>query len=363
MEKIAVIGIGRLGLCFALNLEHAGYDVYGVDIDPTYVEKINERTFKSNEPEMEWYLERAKHFSAGLSLSEITENDIRLIFVLVSTPSLPEGGFDHQYIDHVAADLLKLPKTDVTRHVVIGSTTMPGYCDSLAERLAPQGFTVTYNPEFIAQGSIIKDQQYPDQILIGEGHPEAVEMVRDVYAKMCRSNPAVHVMNRKSAEICKLATNCFLTMKISFANAIGDLATQTGAEPDKILAAIGADGRISPKYLRYGFGYGGPCFPRDNRALGKFGADNDMPLYLSQATDRVNETHLDFQFRHYMEQGGDEIYFDYVTYKKDTDILEESQQLKLAVRLAQAGKKVIIKNHDMVTEKLKSEYGDLLSFE
>lgn len=363
MEEVCVIGIGRLGLCFALNLEHAGYRVLGVDVDPAYVDRINGRKLKSNEPELEWYLERAQHFHATANLSDMAGKGIRLIFVLVSTPSLPEGGFDHMYIDRVAESLLALPPEDGPRHVVVGSTTMPGYCDTLAERLAPNGFTVSYNPEFIAQGSIIKDQQYPDQILIGEGHPEAAEKIREVYARMCKSDPAVHVMNRKSAEICKLATNCFLTMKISFANSIGDLASQAGAEPDKILAAIGSDSRISPKYLKYGFGYGGPCFPRDNRALGKFGADNDMPLYLSQATDRVNESHLDFQFREAMGEEGDTVYFDYVTYKKDTDILEESQQLKLALRLARAGKKVVVKNHGMVTAKLQELYGDLLQFE
>jgi UDPglucose 6-dehydrogenase len=361
MEKVAVIGIGRLGLCFALNLEHAGYAVLGVDVDENYLDLIDSKKFKSNEPELEWYLERAKNIEVSTSVEKIATEKIQYIFILVATPSQNDGSFDHSQIDQVAEVLSNLPKDDVQRHIVVGATTMPGYCDMLAERLG-ESFSVTYNPEFIAQGSIIKDQQNPDQILIGEGHIDATEKLKEIYAKMCKSLPSIHIMNRKSAEICKLATNCYLTMKISYANAIGDLALLSGGEPEKILAAIGADSRISPKYLKYGFGYGGPCFPRDNRALAKHGSDNGFSLFLSEATDKVNNTHLDFQFENFLSQEGD-IIFDYVTYKSDTDILDESQQLKLALRLARAGKRVVVKNHGMVTEKLRQLYGDLLHLE
>lgn len=362
MEKVAVIGIGRLGLCFALNLEHVGYSVYGIDLNKDYLAQIREKTLKSNEPELEWYLERTKNLEVGASFEEILTEKIRYIFVLVATPSLPDGGFDHSQVDRVAETLAALPVDGIRRHLVLGATTMPGYCDSLAKRLAPYNYSVSYNPEFIAQGSIIRDQQNPDQILIGEGDAEATEKLREIYGRMCKSAPAIHVMERKSAEICKLATNCFLTMKISFANGIGDLAAASGAEADKILAAIGADSRIGSKYLRYGFGYGGPCFPRDNRALAKYGEDQGLHLYLSEATDKVNETHLAFQYHRLMQTEG-EIEFEYVTYKKDTDILEESQQLKLALELARSGKKVRVKNHEMVSQKLRELYGDLLHFD
>lgn len=363
MEQIAVIGIGRLGLCFAVNLEQVGYPVLGIDTDEAYVQKIHTRQLKSNEPELEEYLQRTQRLEVSTDWAGIAERGIRLIFVLVPTPSLPEGGFDHSYLDQVAERLLQLPQNGVLRHVVVGSTTMPGYCDTLAEKLAPAGYTVSYNPEFIAQGSIIHDQQYPDQLLVGEGSPEATALLAEVYGRMCKSSPAFHVMERKSAEIAKLATNCFLTMKISFANAIGDLATQLGGEPDKILSAIGADSRINGKYLKYGFGYGGPCFPRDNRALGKCGDDHGVPLHLSRATDLVNNGHLDFQFGRLMAQPDPEVYFEDVAYKKNSDILEESQQLKLAIRLAQNGKKVRIGNSELVREKLETDYPGLFVFD
>ncbi len=360
---MAVIGIGRLGLCFALNLEKCGYDVLGIDTHAGYVQQLVSKQFVSPEPLVEEYLQQAVHFTPSAEYSRLNSHDYSLVFLLVPTPSQPDGNFSHQYIDAVAEQLLQLPKPEKPVHLVIGSTVMPGYCDELAARMEAFGYTVTYNPEFIAQGTIIRDQQQPDQILIGEGHPEATEKLREVYARMCVSSPEIHVMNRKSAEICKLATNCFLTMKISFANSIGDLASATGAEPDKILAAIGSDSRIGEKYLRYGFGFGGPCFPRDNQALNKFASDSFKPLPLSDATIRVNREHLDYQFHQFMKRGDNPVYLDYVTYKKGTDILEESQQLALALRLVQAGRKVVIRDSRGVRERLEGSYPGLFEFE
>src|SRR5687767_11915583 len=167
-------------------------------------------------------------------------------------------------------------------------------------------------------------------------------------------------MSRLSAEICKLATNCFLTTKIAFANAIGDLAAMAGAQPDKILAAIGSDSRIGEKYLGYGYGFGGPCFPRDNRALGYFADNLGYDLKLSKATDQSNKEHLDFMFgqmnANHIDDGA--IVFEHVTYKPGVNILEESQPMALALLLARAGKKVKICDSKAVIEEVKQNYGD-----
>jgi UDPglucose 6-dehydrogenase len=363
MNKTSVIGIGRLGLCFALNLEKAGFAVWGVDTNETYVNSLKSKTFCSNEPQLEEYLIAAKSFYPVTNLSVIFQESINFIYLLLPTPSLPDGNFSHKYIDEVIESLIKqTPDDGVVRHIIIGSTVMPGYCDALAQKVISFGYTITYNPEFIAQGTIIRDQQNPDQILIGEGHPDATTMLKEVYDKICTSSPAIHVMNRKSAEICKLATNCYLTMKISFANSIGDLAIETGAEAEKILAAIGADSRIGKKYLQYGFGFGGPCFPRDNQALLHFAKQSDQPFHLSQSTIDVNKEHLAFQLKKMLEEDKEEYVFDYVTYKKDTDIIDESQQLLLAVALVRAGKKVILKNSNHVKKQIEKEYPGFFYF-
>jgi nucleotide sugar dehydrogenase len=284
---------------------------------------------------------------------------------MVATPSLADGGYDHAQVDRVAERLSSIGDPSTIRHLYIGCTTMPGYCNELAARLKPNGYTVSYNPEFIAQGSIIQNQLFPDQVLIGESSQEIGNRLETIYRSFVKNEPIYCRMDCLSAEITKLATNCFLTTKISFANSIGDLAKTTGADPEKILKAVGADSRIGGKYLRYGFGFGGPCFPRDNRALGKFAQDVGYPLRISSATDQVNEDHFQFQLEEYLSQTvpGDPIFFDGVAYKSGTSQIVESQQLRLAVALAKQGRLITVRDSNKVIAQVKSLYPRLFSFE
>lgn len=360
---IGIIGLGKLGLCLALNLERCGYEVIGVDQDEAYIESIQQKTLQSSEPKVTSYLQESKNFTATTNYKKLFEHECEVIFVVVATPSLPSGAYDHSQIENVVTILTDFGKQQKTKHLVINSTTMPSYCDQIVDRVAALNYTLTYNPEFIAQGSIIEDQQYPDQILIGSSSEIAMNTVENVYTNLCKSKPVFNRMSLISAEITKLATNCFLTTKIAFANAIGDLAKSVAAEPDKILNAIGSDSRIGLKYLNYGYGYGGPCLPRDNRALMKFGADNDYELLLSKATDEANGTHLDFQHQQLSKEINNPIIFDHVSYKKGTLILEESQQLALALKLASEGRNVVIKEKPAMIAILRVEYGTLFSYE
>ena len=363
-HSVGIIGLGRLGLCLALNLEGVGYDVIGIDQNDSYIESIRNKTLISSEPEVDSYLRKAENLLVTSNYEALFLGNCNIIFIVVATPSLPSGAYDHSQIEKVFDSLEKFGKQETVKHLVINCTTMPGYCDQIAARAKMLNCTLSYNPEFIAQGSIIKDQQYPDQILIGSESETAMGIVEEVYRKLCKNSPTFCKMSLKSAEITKLATNCFLTTKISFANSIGDLAVRAGAEPEKILKAIGSDSRIGGKYLNYGFGYGGPCFPRDNRALARYGDEQGYELLLSKATDEVNKAHLEFQFQEWLHQSLEKaIEFDQVSYKKGTDILEESQQLELAVMLAKAGKKVIIKENIAIISMLKEKYGTLFSYE
>ena len=323
MKKIGIIGTGKLGLCFALNLEKAGYKVYGVDVSEEYVNLLNTKKFNSPEPGVNELLLESTSFSATTDIGVVLTENIEDVFITVATPSLPDGTYNHAYIEKVTDELIAFGKRNKTIHLYIGCTTMPGYCDLLAEKMQPYGYTVSYNPEFIAQGNIIHDQQYPDQILIGEANETAGERLSAIYTEMVKNKPVYCRMNRLSAEITKLATNCFLTTKISFANSIGDLAIKSGADYEKILKAVGSDSRIGNKYLNYGFGFGGPCFPRDNRALSAFAKSVDYPLIISESTDEVNKTHLDFQFQNYLEKypENETIHFDHVSYKKGSVII------------------------------------------
>jgi nucleotide sugar dehydrogenase len=349
----------------ALHLEQAGYEVLGVDVDPHYIAQINQRSLNSSEPGVEAQLQSANRLRATTQIREVLQADIDLLFLFVATPSTAEGGYDHSQIERVTDELVQLEANSRQRHLVIGCTTMPGYCDQLAKKMKPYNYTVSYNPEFIAQGRIMHDLVHPDQVLIGEANAEIGERLTQLYKRLCRNQPATHRMDRTSAEITKLATNCFLTTKISFANSIGDLALSVGADPNKILSAIGSDSRIGPKYLKYGFGFGGPCFPRDNRALGVFARQNDHQLLIGEATDQVNQQHLAFQLQQYLEHFPPEqtIVFDSVSYKPDSTLLVESQQLSLAVRLARAGRRVRIRERKIVVDQLTKQYPGLFELE
>ncbi|MCB0754302.1 MAG: UDP-glucose/GDP-mannose dehydrogenase family protein [Flavobacteriales bacterium] len=355
MQRIAVVGVGKLGLCFALNLERSGFVVYGIESNIEYLQQLRSGRFSSSEPEVNSLLPSANGLYFSDEISEIITNDIRDIFLMVATPSLEDGGYDHSQIERVAEKLIAIATPSTQRHLYIGCTTMPGYCNELASKLSDFGYTVSYNPEFIAQGAIIKDQLYPDQVLIGEANTEVGDRLQRIYERMVLNEPTYCRMNTLSAEIAKLATNCFLTTKISFANSIGDLATKAGADADKILAAIGSDSRIGSKYLGYGFGFGGPCFPRDNRALGKFAQQANYPLRLSDATDQVNHEHHQFLLNQYLNsfEENAEIVFDGVAYKRGTTQITESQQLRLAVALVKAGRKVRIIDSKEVIDQIQ----------
>lgn len=352
------MGIGKLGLCYALNLERCGYKVIGTDINPIYIEALANKTFYSYEPGVNELLQTARNFTPSTNIQLLLADEVEMIFVMVATPTAYDGSYDHSQVESVVGELIKYGKRNRPIHLIIACTVMPGYCDELAGRLVELNYLVSYNPEFIAQGNIINNQLTPDQILIGEANEEAGKMIEEVCLSMCRNTPSVHRMDRLSAEIAKFATNCFLTTKIAFANAIGDLATKANANTDKILACVGADSRVGPKFLKYGFGYGGPCLPRDNRALGVFANKIGYDLIVGKATDAANKSHLQFQLQEYLVKYKPEeiIVFKGVAFKDGSVALDESQKLALALLLVERNRKVKIVDHPTVIDEINRNY-------
>lgn len=356
-KKISIVGVGKLGLCLALNLERKGYEVMGVDISQSYIDSLKDKTFVSDEESVNEFLKESKNIYFDTDLSSSLKNDI--IFLIVATPSLPDGNYDHQFVDRVIDDYISLGIKD--KHIVICCTTMPQYCDKIAEKVAPLGCSITYNPEFIAQGTIIRDQLRPDMVLIGQEDSDKAEEIAKIYRDLVENNPKYAIMSRTEAEITKIALNCFLTTKIAYANMVGDVVLSAGGNPDRVLEAIGSDSRIGGKYLRYGYGFGGPCFPRDNKAFGNFSEFVGVTPHISRATDESNKHHLDQQMKNLSPS---EIHiFECVTYKPESTLLVESQQLSLAVKIAKKGSKVIIRERSSVIEQIKKEYGNLFEYE
>ena len=364
MENVSLIGIGKLGLCLALTFEKFGYNVIGCDVNSDYVNQINSKTFDSDEDGVSQALRASNNFTATTDLSTCVEHS-NILFLLVATPSLPNGKYDHTQVDSVVNQLLTLPRPTQHKQLIVCCTTMPEYCDTVQQRLSEHNYTVSYNPEFIAQGTILRDQENASLVLIGEGSSEAGDIIQKVYENTTVSNPTIARMSRHQAEICKIALNCFLTTKISFANMIGDIARFAGIEPEPILKAIGSESRISPLYLNYGYGYGGPCFPRDNRALAIYAEEKGVDALISIASDQFNTQHLKNQVELFKQQHdiSEPVLFEYVTYKPQSTMLVESQQLLFAKTLAQDGYNVIIRERKSVIRELRELYGDLFYYQ
>jgi len=363
MKKISVIGIGKLGLCFALVLERAGYNVIGCDIKEDYVKSINDKTFKTVELKVEKYLKESKNFEATTNLEKIVDfSDI--IFITVRTTSLSDGSYDCSQVDNVINDIIKLGISKNIKQLIISCNVNPGYSNEVQEKLKKYNYIVNYNPEWIAQGSIIHDQEYPDLVVIGENDERSGDIIKKIYNNVCLNKPIFHRMDRLSAEITKISLNCSLVSRISTANMIGEMAIKSGVDPNKILNAIGSDSRIGNKYFKYGFGYGGPCFPRDVRAFIKYASIIGVSSLMVSSAEETNKRHLEFQVNNFIKNNSKEelVVFDSITYKPGVTIIEESQQLLYAVEIAKNGYKVLIKEHIDVIKQVQKMYGDLFLY-
>ena len=365
--KIGVIGAGRLGICFALLCEQAGYDVLVSDIREDYVKDLNQKKIQTYEPEVEDLLRVSKNFRATTSNREVID-ECDLIYTLVSTPSLDDGSYDVSAVWSVVEDFKDVTKK---KYFVVGCTTNPGDCN-LFQKQVPSNVRVLYNPEFIAQGSIISDLKHADMVLLGVDGDESeiAKDIKDIYRKIQTSRAIVCTMSTKSAEITKIAINCFLTTKISYANMLGDVLVKAGCgdEITAVLSSVGCDSRIGKKYLGWGLGYGGPCLPRDNRAFAHFAKSVGLEYNLGYVTDGFNNEHAKTMADYWDSVNSNNLpfYFEFISYKKGTDIITESQQYRLALDLLDRGHKVYIQNDRRVTSQvcdyLNETYGDNVRF-
>lgn len=364
-NNITVIGIGKLGICTALCFEHAGYDVLGVDVTQSYVDQINNKKLNSSEPLVNEYLQESKRFKATTSLEEGLEFS-DLYFIIVATPSTPhEEAYDHSALSKI---LFEINKRKVeNKHIIICCTVFPGYIRNVGSDLLKdcKNISLSYNPEFIAQGNIIYGFENPDLVLIGEGSIQAGNVLEAIYKKICKNDSQICRMSPESAEITKLSINCFCTTKIAFANMIGDVAQMTpGANKDDILNTLGKDSRVGSKNLKYGYGFGGPCFPRDNRALGNYIKQVGINPLIPQSTDETNNLHKKLMVKKLLAENRDQYIFEDVNYKDNCNvvILEESQKLAVAQEIARKNKKVIIYDRKEVVSEVRQKFGNLFVY-
>ena len=366
--KIGLIGAGRLGICLALLMENAGYDVLVSDIREDYVDNLNKKIISSTEPFVQEHLKQAKYLEATPDNKKVIQ-ECDIIFTLVATPSLDDGSYDMSNVWNVVKDFLETENVN-GKTLVVGCTTNPGDCVRFQERLRSCGVTVVYNPEFIAQGSIIKDLTHADMVLLGGNDSKVLDTLSEIYKKIQVNKPVISIMSLTAAEIVKIAINCYMTTKISFANMIGQVLILSGIEDEiePVLSSIASDSRIGSKYLKFGFGFGGPCLPRDNRSFSKYAEKLGLKYNLGTVTDDFNNEHAKFLKNYFINKNVDKLpfHFDYISYKKRTDILTESQQYKLCLDLLDSGYEVYVSDNAHIIQQvsvlLKTEYGDKIHF-
>jgi len=343
--KIGLIGAGRLGICLALLIEQEGYHVIASDVREDYINDLQNKKINSTEPQVQELLEHSINLQFTTDNRKvIRESDV--IFTLVQTPSLEDGSYDVSAVWKVVEDIKQEMSSiaNYPKSFVVGCTTNPGDCDQFKDAL-PESVDVYYNPEFIAQGSIVDDLRHADMVLLGgKGqHSGALEMI---YYQIQNGFKVanVHTMSTRAAELTKIAVNCYLTTKITYANQVGQVMIRDGMEDEvkTVLKAIGGDSRIGTKYLNYGFGFGGPCFPRDNRAFAAYASKAGVETPLGATTDKFNDEHTEFLKEYFINKNKDNhaYVFHYLTYKDGVDILTESRPYDLALSLLDAGYEV-----------------------
>jgi UDPglucose 6-dehydrogenase len=348
VKAISVMGLGKLGSPVAACFAARGFRVVGVDVDGKKVEALNGGKAPIHEPGLAELIGEAEGRLTATENAEEAVRETEATFIVVSTPSEASGGFSLRYVLPCLEAIGKTLRTKTGFHlVVLTSTVMPGSTggavretlERASGKTCGQHFGLCYSPEFIALGSVIRDFYFPDFVLIGESDGRSGEMLAEIYRHTCKNTPFVARMNFINAEITKLAVNTYITTKISYANMIARLCEKLpGADANVVTNALGLDKRIGPRYLKGAVSYGGPCFPRDNRALAALAAQVGASSGLAEATDSFNRAQIKSLAELVKSQRseGGTIGILGLTYKPDTDVVEESFGLLLAQELAAA---------------------------
>ncbi|WP_405164549.1 UDP-glucose/GDP-mannose dehydrogenase family protein [Nocardia sp. NBC_01499] len=339
-HRIAVIGAGYVGLTTAACMASLGHRVDCADIDERAVRSLRDGRVPIAEPGLEELV--AAGLSSGrmrfvVGAAAAIHAETSVVFLCVATPMGPAGVADLSAVESVADELRDLlPPGSI---VAIKSTTPPGTARSVSERLARSDVAVVSNPEFLREGTAVRDFLIPDRIVVGADDPDAARSIADLYSAF--RAPVVST-DAASAEMIKYASNCFLAVKLSYINSMADLCERVGANIDEVAEGMGLDPRIGSAYLRPGPGWGGPCLPKDSHALVRLAetAGVDVPL-VRAALDSNNERRRHIVAKVRDALGGDligrRIGLWGMAFKAGTSDLRDSPALAVAELLAEEG--------------------------
>jgi len=358
--RISVIGCGYLGAVHAASMAHLGHDVVGIDVDERKIALLSSGEAPFFEPGLPDVL--ASSIASGrlrftTDFAAAAEADVH--FVAVGTPQVADGdAADMRYVDAAFSTLLQHVKAG---DVLVGKSTVPvGTAARLAEQVEStvDGATLAWNPEFLREGFAVKDTISPDRLVYGvpagDAGQRAARILDEVYASAVATGTPVIVTDYATAELVKVSANAFLATKISFINAMAEIAEATGADVTQLADAIGHDARIGRRFLNAGVGFGGGCLPKDIRAfsarakeLGK----GEALAFLSEV-DKINlrrrDRVVDLVREEVGELAGARVAMLGLAFKPHSDDIRDSPALDVAMRLAEAGARVIATDPEAV---------------
>lgn len=360
--KLSVFGLGYVGCVAAACLADNGHEVIGVDVNPTKVEIINSGRSPIVEDGVNELI--GKVVNAGRlrattdSERAIRDSDVSL--VCVGTPSNQNGSLDLRHVEHVCRDIGTALKTKERRHiVVIRSTMLPGTVqntvvpalEQTSGKQAVQDFGICINPEFLREGSSLKDYYAPPFTLIGADDDETTSAVRSLYENI---NAPVFITSLKTAEMVKYVCNCFHALKVSFANEIGNICKALEIDSHEVMHVFCQDTKLnlSPYYLKPGFAFGGSCLPKDLRAINYKAKELDVEAPVLSAILPSNRLQIERAVEMVRRTGKKRVGVLGFSFKAGTDDLRESPMVTLIESLVGKGYELAIYDRDVSLARL-----------
>jgi len=357
--RIAVVGSGYVGLTVGVCFASRGFRVFCVDVDVERVQRINRGEAPFYEPQLGGLLRGAVNRGLLSSTTDVAEAvaDADFSFICVGTPSLPDGHVDLSQVRAAASAVGRALRDKSGYHVVVvKSTVVPGTTLGvvlpLLERESGKklgnGFGLAVNPEFLSEGSAVDNFLHPDRIVIGCCDERSENALEQLYGEFYGDDmPPVVRVSPSTAELIKYASNAFLAMKVSFINTIANICERTpGADVVDVARGIGLDRRIGRLFLRAGLGYGGPCFPKDIRALVSYSKDVGYEPVLLEAVERVNELQplraVELAKRLVGSLRGRRVAVLGLSFKPNTSDMRDAISIKLIRRLLNEGAEVVV---------------------
>ena len=348
--KVAMIGVGYVGLVSGACFADFGHDVCCIDNDQRKIDSLERGKLPIYEPGLDDLV--ARNVREGRlsfqceAADAIAQADA--VFIAVGTPS--RRGDGHADLSYVYAAAEEIAQAMDGFTVVVTKSTVPVGAGDEIERIIRAArpdaeFAVVSNPEFLREGAAINDFKRPDRVVVGTDDERARDVMRELYRPLFLNETPILFVSRRTSELTKYAANAFLAMKITFINEMADLCEAVGADVQQVARGIGLDNRIGSKFLHPGPGYGGSCFPKDTLALARTAVEAGSPLKLVETTIEVNEARKRAMADKIGKAFGGELKGRTVavlglTFKPNTDDMRDAPSLEVAPRLIAMGAKV-----------------------